>query len=687
MNSILYSSQLVSRGILLLTVLSMSLIALPSGYGQLSTFQDSPVIEIPQSSWYYRWGDSPVDDQGMFRWIYEDTSSSEWQAIPDVSYPLSRPQGGRFLWLMLQVPDGQWKNPALLLPPVSQSLEVYQNHQLIYRSGEFKPSYGNKYWFIRSHLISLESIAAESGGNTLFLRIYSDSRYIGIEGQVVMRPSRVWLGSLTSLIKTAVRLDIGSFIMGPLLSFVGLFSIFVYFRRKRQRLHTVVSFGAFAICIGIGHLAGNLILQLSARGVGLRYYLGAISAVLWPIALYIFAEQILGRGYKSLIRRIWQVHILFAAVAILLDVVGVLSLPHLIPPFFVLLMIGIFIGLPIAIKAALKGNFEARILGAGMGIMMLSGMYDMLTEFGVLPRRLNLFSWSTLVFILLLAYILEHRFAEARRELEEYSLTLEQKVEERTQELREAQSQIVMQEKMASLGNLVAGVAHEINNPVGVIVSAADIARRGVHKIQNLLQDKSNLDEEQLKQSLKLVETNHEVIATAGGRVANIVQSLRSFARLDEALFQHVDIHKSIDTTLTLIHHELRNKAKVIKEYGEIPRIQCYPSELNQVFMNLLRNAAQAIEEQGTITIATYADQAQVYVKISDTGKGIPPEALPRIYDPGFTTRNGGVGKGLGLSIVYNIIQKHHGDIKVESEVGKGTRVTITLPIEQTNVS
>jgi hypothetical protein len=446
MSSILCSGQLVSRGILLLTVLSMSLIALPSGYGQLSTFQDSPVMEIPQSSWYYRWGDSPVDDQGMPRWIYKDTSSSEWQAISDVSYPLSRPQGGRFLWLMLQVPGGQWKNPALLLPPVSQSLEVYQNHQLIYRSGKFKPSYSNRYWFIRLHLVPLESIEAEPGGNTLFLRIYSDSRYIGIEGQGVMGSSRVLLGSIASLIKTAVRLDIGSFIIGPLLSSVGLFSVFVYFRRRRQKLHTVLSFGAFAICIGIGHLSGNLIFQLSARAVGLRYYLATVSFVLWPIALYIFAEQILGRGYRSLIRRIWQVHILFAAVAILLDVVGVLPLPHLIPSFFVLLMIGIFIGLPIAIKAALKGNFEARILGAGMGIMMLSGMYDMLAEFGVFPRRLSLFSWSTLVFTILLAYILEHRFAEARRELEGYSLTLEQKVEERTQELREAQSQIVMQE-------------------------------------------------------------------------------------------------------------------------------------------------------------------------------------------------------------------------------------------------
>jgi signal transduction histidine kinase len=686
MSSILCSGQLVSRGILLLTVLSMSLIALPSGYGQLSTFQDSPVMEIPQSSWYYRWGDSPVDDQGMPRWIYKDTSSSEWQAISDVSYPLSRPQGGRFLWLMLQVPGGQWKNPALLLPPVSQSLEVYQNHQLIYRSGKFKPSYSNRYWFIRLHLVPLESIEAEPGGNTLFLRIYSDSRYIGIEGQGVMGSSRVLLGSIASLIKTAVRLDIGSFIIGPLLSSVGLFSVFVYFRRRRQKLHTVLSFGAFAICIGIGHLSGNLIFQLSARAVGLRYYLATVSFVLWPIALYIFAEQILGRGYRSLIRRIWQVHILFAAVAILLDVVGVLPLPHLIPSFFVLLMIGIFIGLPIAIKAALKGNFEARILGAGMGIMMLSGMYDMLAEFGVFPRRLSLFSWSTLVFTILLAYILEHRFAEARRELEGYSLTLEQKVEERTQELREAQSQIVMQEKMASLGDLVAGVAHEINNPVGIIVSAADIARRGIHRIENLLQDKSDLDEEQLRQSLELVETNHKVIATAGGRVANIVQSLRSFARLDEALFQQVDLHKNIDITLTLIQHELRDKATVIKEYGHVPRIQCYPNELNQAFMNLLRNAAQAIEEQGTITITTYADKARVYVRISDTGKGIPLEDLPRIYDPGFTTQSGGVGKGLGLSIVYNIIQKHHGNIQVNSDVGKGTEVIIALPIDQTRV-
>ena len=154
---------------------------------------------------------------------------------------------------------------------------------------------------------------------------------------------------------------------------------------------------------------------------------------------------------------------------------------------------------------------------------------------------------------------------------------------------------------------------------------------------------------------------------------------------MDEALFQQVNIHDNIDTTLSLLYHELRDKATVIKEYGDIPLIQCYPNELNQAFMNLLVNAIQAIEEKGTITVATYADDTKVCVRISDTGRGIPTEDLPKIYDPGFTTKGAGVGKGLGLPIAYNIIQKHHGEIQTNSEVGKGTEVIISLPLEQTS--
>jgi signal transduction histidine kinase len=227
----------------------------------------------------------------------------------------------------------------------------------------------------------------------------------------------------------------------------------------------------------------------------------------------------------------------------------------------------------------------------------------------------------------------------------------------------------------------VAGVAHEMNNPIGVIHSAADIIGRSVRKFKSLLQ--GDHDGEQINRFFNLLEKNSGSITAASDRVAKIVQSLRSFSRLDEALFQEVDIHENIDTTLTLLSHELIEKATVIKEYGEIPRIQCYPNELNQAFMNVLRNAAQAIEQQGTITIATYADETQVYVKVMDTGKGMPPEDLPQIFNPGFTTQSDGVGKGLGLSIVYNVVQKHHGEIKVDSEIGKGTEISIVLPIEQ----
>lgn len=673
-----------------LAVSGAYLITVPSSYGQIPGPQNSPVTEILQSRWLHRRDDSPPNDQGMPLWIYEDTPGPEWQPMTGGSHLLSNLQGRRFLWLMIQAPEGNWKHPALLIPPVSQSLEVYQNHRLIYRSGELEDSYSNRYWIIRSHLVPLENLGLGSGSNTIFLRIYSDSRHIGIQ------TDKMWLGSMTGIIKTAVKRDIESFAIGLLLGLVGLFSIFVYLRRRKQKHYIVLSFGAFAICIGIGNLAGSSVAQLSAGAVGVRYYLTVISAVLWPIGLYIFVEHVLGRGYKSLIRRIWQVHILFAAVGILLDVIGVLPLPSLIPLFFGLLMVGIFIVMPITLKVAhSRGNLEARVLAQGMGIMMLSGMHDILAEFGVLPYRYSLFTWGILVFVLLLAYILEYRFAQAHRQLEEYSLTLEHKVEDRTQELSEknetleqtleqlrtTQRQLIMQEKMASLGNLVAGVAHEMNNPIGVINSAADTTSRGIRKIKSLLQDEQ--DEEQLYQSFDLLEKNSGIITMASDRVANIVRSLKAFARLDEALFQEVNIHQNIDTTLTLLSHELREKADVIKEYGEIPRIQCYPNELNQAFMNVLRNAAQAIEERGTITVSTCADESLVHIRIADTGRGIPPEDRPQVFNPGFTTQSDGVGKGLGLSIVYNVVQKHHGDIEVDSEVGKGTEITIALPIKQ----
>jgi two-component system NtrC family sensor kinase len=168
--------------------------------------------------------------------------------------------------------------------------------------------------------------------------------------------------------------------------------------------------------------------------------------------------------------------------------------------------------------------------------------------------------------------------------------------------------------------------------------------------------------------------------SAATDRLMNIVGSLKNFARLDEADLKDADIHEGLESTLTIVQHQFKNRIKVEKQYGKIPRVRCYPNRLNQVFMNLLVNAAQAIPERGTITIKTSARANVVRIAISDTGTGIPAENIPKIFDPGFTTKGVGVGTGLGLGICYQIIQDHRGKIHVESGDG-GTTFTIELPL------
>jgi signal transduction histidine kinase len=276
-------------------------------------------------------------------------------------------------------------------------------------------------------------------------------------------------------------------------------------------------------------------------------------------------------------------------------------------------------------------------------------------------------------------YSLEVANAELETKNEDLGNALEQ--------LRNAQQQLVMREKMASLGHLVAGVAHEINNPVGAVKSAADTTARSIDLVCRSLDDNSSIDElrenKRFLTALEILRNNNEITVTASERIADIVRSLKNFARLDEAEFQAADLHEGLDSTLTLLHHELKSRIEIVKRYGELPRVQCYPNQLNQVFMNVLSNAEQAIEGKGTITITTEHNGQDVVVRIGDTGRGIRPDELKRIYDPGFTTKGVGVGTGLGMSISYNIVQKHNGRIEAASSPGEGTTVTITLPVRQ----
>ena len=256
--------------------------------------------------------------------------------------------------------------------------------------------------------------------------------------------------------------------------------------------------------------------------------------------------------------------------------------------------------------------------------------------------------------------------AITRAELYQKNVQTVKELKSAMKELKETQIQLINSEKMASLGQLVAGVAHEINTPVASIKSNNGI-------VAKLL---GSIEDADLREMLTDI---NEIDKEAVNRISNIVTSLKKFVRLDEAELQEADINKELDLTLELIRHETKNRINVVKNYGEIPTIKCFPNMLNQVFTNILVNACQAIDGQGTITITTEYRSKNLVVKIKDTGKGIPQNQLSKIFSAGFTTKGIGVGTGLGLAICSKIIEKHKGKITVNSEVGKGSEFVITL--------
>jgi signal transduction histidine kinase len=250
--------------------------------------------------------------------------------------------------------------------------------------------------------------------------------------------------------------------------------------------------------------------------------------------------------------------------------------------------------------------------------------------------------------------------------------------------LKATQAQLVQSEKMAALGKLVSGVAHEVNTPTGVINSSTDVSQRAVDKMIFELNRSENLEvaRRNVERYLSILRDNNQTASDASRRITKIVNNLKNFARLDEAERQPgVDIREGIETTLALISPQVEDRIHIVKKLDEVPKIECYPDQLNQLFMTLLLNAMEAIEGEGTVRIATSKDNGNILIEISDTGRGLSPERLDRVFDVGFSKQGSRIRMHAGLANCYAIVQKHEGEITVDSEVGRGTTFRTTLPL------
>ena len=293
---------------------------------------------------------------------------------------------------------------------------------------------------------------------------------------------------------------------------------------------------------------------------------------------------------------------------------------------------------------------------------------------------------------------LAEQLAEKQRMMDVLRQT-NQELLDLNRKLKAAQEQLLQSEKMASIGQLAAGVAHEINNPIAYVHSNVGTLEEYLQQLRTLLgawteQETLLPSEAQARLQRLRQEIDYDyMLSDLDGlmaeskegldRVKRIVQNLKDFSRVDSGEWETVDVTRGLQSTLSLVRHELRDRIDVVCELADLPDIECMLSQLNQVFMNLLVNAAHAIRDKGTITIRTGVQDQEVWLQFSDTGQGIAPEVLPRIFDAFFTTKPVGVGTGLGLSLAYSTVHRHHGRIEAQSTVGQGTTFTIHLPLRQ----
>ncbi|MCX7921428.1 MAG: ATP-binding protein [Clostridia bacterium] len=674
-------------------------------------------MEITEG-WHYRFGELPVDKNNAPLWLV--TESSGWKpytmgsSFPDFN-------GQKYIWLQVKLPKSFiLSDPALMIKRLDQVHQVYLADKLIYEYGtkvttpqkrpmdsfdllKLPENFEDKFLTIQIHIDSIKAISTWAGAELGAYNEYSDKSH---------------------------KHDLEYIIFSTIFIFMGLALIIAYIFLRWKTTKAYAALGFYSLCAGTYLISCTSIKTTFINSPQLWLYISAMSIYLLLAGICSFVEQQLKNKYSVILRRIWQAHVLHALFIFTGSLLNIIPLYSTYKIFLLSCAVAIIIIILSVRKSTSNGSTEGNTLAVGGFLASIFGIVDIINGiYHILPLSRLIFHWGIFIFVMTLIFSFAFRFIGMHLKLRDYSEkleeknsnlknmwkevkcskdeiaqwnnTLERRVAERTDQLEYAnqeltalneeltalneqmtatlealydtQSQLAQSEKMAAIGSLVSGIAHELNTPLASIKSNV--------QLDTMLLNSLESDDKQSINAYRDSVTSMNTISLAAlNRLIKIVTDLANFSRFDETDYHKADINKCIDTAISQIEMPPSLKIELVKNYGSLPHVSCYPKQLNQVFFNILTNAIQALNSSGQITICTYYQNSKIHITIQDTGIGIASMHLSKIFDPGFTTKGVGIGLGLGLSVAYRIIEQHKGKIYAESTPGCGSKFTIELP-------
>ncbi len=625
-------------------------------------------VVLLDSGWQYRWGDSPVGEDGVRRWLLDKPDSDAWRNLPASTLSPS-PAENKILWMRIQLPDKQWPDAGLFMDSVDQGVEVYLDRALIYSAGLVDRAGNEPALGTTHHLIPLPP---DFQGKMLVLRIYSQYNTIGPK-------NGVFIGAQTDHLLNIIKTDIDRFVIAWISIAIGLVAVGFFLRRPEQKAY--LALGILAASAGVFTLFRTHLIELFTTSSFLQEYSKLISLYLLPVGLCAFFEQVVSAGRWSIVRRLWQICLIYSIAAIGLSLLGVVQPLSTVFPFEVLASIALIILVVISIQEALRGNVDARLFTIGYSLVFLFALLTMLDDLGILllPRRV--FHWGVFGFILMLVFILLRRFNLVQQQLQNYSQQLELK----SKEMEAKNEELSHIDKLKD--EFLANTSHELRTPLNGIIGMAE----------TLIDGATGPLSEKTRRHLSM-------IVFSGRRLASLVNDILDFSRLkhQEINLQlgSVNMKSAVDVVFMLSQPLLGNKhLRLVNQIPSIlPPIEADENRVQQILHNLVDNAIK-FTESGQVQVSAQLKQLSqngtphpataevVQIVVADTGIGISPDKFKRIFESfeqadGSTARKYG-GTGLGLTVTRQLVELHGGQIRVDSTVGQGSRFIFTLPVKQ----